>query len=153
MDVVQLLTQAKAAIDTPEKWIKYSRMGCYGGHCALGALDWARGEGLLRSDMEEHTPEVKFLAVAIPQKAKDGCMVYYTNKIRQFFEPTHITSSIQIAWYNNHDYTTHKDIMEWFDRAITLATSATMTPALFPVAQMEMAVAQKEKESELCLQN
>lgn len=148
MDTVQLLIQAKAAIDTPEKWIKYSRM-LNGGHCALGALDWARGE--LLGSMEDLQPELKFLAAVIPRKMKDDCVKYYTEGIRSY-PPEHIFGhSMYIAWYNNCNSTTHKDIMDWFDRAITLATSATMAPALFPVAQM--AVAQKEKESELCLQN
>ena len=95
-EIAAVLRDAKALIDTPEKWIKgHSRKVVNGVtcHCADGAV-WSLTH-LDPLDLN-YFPAVRALSVAATGRAiADG----------------HV-------WFNDRQSTTHADVMALFDRAI-----------------------------------
>jgi hypothetical protein len=88
-----ILREARALIDTPEKWIKgeYGRDGCF---CAAASIDHV-------SQINPSTYDIKAL------------VALYRNTPKPF--------EYELVAYNDHPDTTHADIMALFDRAISEA--------------------------------
>lgn len=91
--VREVLEDAKALIDTPDKWVKGAYHGDDGTtHCALGALTIAVFRH--REVYPIHSIAHKVLRAEVP--------------------PVYLT----ISAFNDSSKTTHADVMDMFDRAI-----------------------------------
>lgn len=97
MTIAEILTAAKALIDTPEKWAANGNQftGLHGPHCASTAIGHAS-----QLDYSKHRSACRLLEAAYSGKNSD--------------EP----ALGVIAW---NDRSTHAEVMAGFDRAVALA--------------------------------
>jgi len=110
MDVVKNLEKAREIITPREKWIVGNRWrelkeGGYA-HCALGAIEMAKGGISHKNSAKNCDPEVVALAAAIPANEKAKAL-----------QVTGVHAA-QVAHYNNR--IDHETVLKWFDKAIQL---------------------------------
>ena len=107
--VIANLQKAREIITPEDKWCvgaRWLHRGRYSGntHCALGALEAA---GVAEKNMANSChPEVVALAAAIPAKEKARSSDGWTD----------FPADAHVAQYNNRS--THKQVLEWFDRTV-----------------------------------
>lgn len=113
MNNVEILIKAKSFIDTPEKWHKgdwaNNEGTCF---CSMGAIAKALGHDVLdimnnyKDVGQLHKHQVSLIlqkAMSVDPNTEKGC----------------------VADINDHDETTHAEIMGYFDKAIELAKGVT----------------------------
>jgi hypothetical protein len=122
IDVVATLQKARDIITPDGKWCvglrwKSMNRGTEYAHCALGAIEAVTGESRINL-ARGCDPEVVALAAAIPAEEKA-----VSSQLRGY----NLDSESHVATYNNRS--THKTVLEWFDRAIELQKTHPMEKA------------------------
>ena len=105
MNAAHALTKAKSLIENPDNWIKEQSYDGRGRYCAHGARQKACGV------LDEPALWLSPISILAAQA------LYNT-----------MPDSFQtVGEYNDHPTTTHKDILDWFDRAIEYAKQVNAT--------------------------
>ncbi len=97
-EIVQLLTAARALIDTPSKWHQGSSRADEGGICIMTALCYAYGRNPLK-----HPDEV------------------YWNALKELRRLAEVKSLVE---FNDHPKTQHSDVMNLIDNTIIAVGSS-----------------------------